>query len=842
MPNENEDSLVRSIKIPLEDPLFPMRIFTAISRQRKIELGQKNRFEEIASEEYDELSRRLDRSLIQDAVAVRNVLRTRSLASALINDKGELSQELLAPAIQAFEQHLYSLGPHRQYDGKRQQHILKVLRLLRDDKEIWKFLRAISKPHAHRRAEQIIRETLALPENAPIQDVDARRAALAAWLCTLRQSVGSCFATAPAIIVHDEQPIQFLHDLNELLSTGRLKRTFSGMEYSVPLSISWGAGDLKKKLAMRGEEGFEKSELWLSPGLLAAFEALGIVNKELPLKQKVENVKITLRSLLRAAIEKEVPFLISAEEIVLQILLRHLSITREEYVDFQHRPKTIASSNLMMQAASQASSHLGKGMALTQVEPLLEKCKSAFKQLADNALLKSWEFTLASFAETKADFATWNLYASLGLKADEPGGIGFAMYSVLKSRLEQCNRRIEEIQFEYEQMYAHVKYLETRMQRASTEKELQWLKIEYQTQIHEFRTLEEMRDKLHHKSQRISGLFDVLVDAFLEFFPRYFQEVYDADMHEVSTGPYDDSPAGFRLLYKYGRSNTAQWAYIQNAQEFIEALHSFFIASETEISSRQEFSHLEQELSEIITAITNQIRLPEFIETAFERMAIFHKTPLVKNPLENLEKVDKKPWAYTSGGGMGTLVSSYFRLDGKPVEVSRWVENAMELLVFFIDTMKQIPPKLMDDFIKTGRRSLLIHSPTHAFLLKPLTPPFFDAWQNESFSYTFARDQLILPQVRRLDDTRLDTEGMAFIINQMLPLVPEDFRYYFNKSFAELTGEMTPPEFREKVMDIMEHDRGLRLQGQTIMSTEEIDSFLYQGIAAHSTPPLTRSL
>lgn len=84
-----------------------------------------------------------------------------------------------------------------------------------------------------------------LPTNASISDAHARRAALSAWFCYLRQNVGSCFATAPAIMIHNEQPQQFLIDLADIVSTGRLKRTFGGIEYTAPLNGSWGNGDLK---------------------------------------------------------------------------------------------------------------------------------------------------------------------------------------------------------------------------------------------------------------------------------------------------------------------------------------------------------------------------------------------------------------------------------------------------------------------------------------------------------------------------------------------------------------------------------------------------------------------
>ena len=97
-------------------------------------------------------------------------------------------------------------------------------------------------PYSNKIAEQIIGDTLQLHEKTPITDAHARRAALSALICYLRQNVGSCFATAPCIVVHDEQPLQFLKDINELLNTGRLKRTWSGVEYSVPFKSHMGFG------------------------------------------------------------------------------------------------------------------------------------------------------------------------------------------------------------------------------------------------------------------------------------------------------------------------------------------------------------------------------------------------------------------------------------------------------------------------------------------------------------------------------------------------------------------------------------------------------------------------
>ena len=75
-------------------------------------------------------------------------------------------------------------------------------------------------------------------------DSHARKAVLSALLSSLRQNVGSCFATAPAILIQQDQPANFLGDMGQLLGTGRILRVYEGAEYAAPLSLSWGVGDL----------------------------------------------------------------------------------------------------------------------------------------------------------------------------------------------------------------------------------------------------------------------------------------------------------------------------------------------------------------------------------------------------------------------------------------------------------------------------------------------------------------------------------------------------------------------------------------------------------------------
>jgi hypothetical protein len=821
------EKILSDIDIPVEDPRFYPKVFNYINKIQKAELeSEADPFKKVVSQEYGELSFRIDQSEIQDSSSVRNILKTRDIAAILVDDEGSINLELIPKMIESLKAHQYSLGPDRQYDAKRNEHLINVLNQLHENKQLVRQLKTIGKPHQHRYAEEVIRDTLRLPPKEIITDAHARKAALSAWLCYLRQNVGSCFATAPAIVVQKEQPAVFLKDIQEMLSTGRLKRTFGGVEYAVPLSFSWGAGDLRRVFLFQ-KGNFENIKLWKSPGLIAAFEQVGLIEPSAPLKAKTAKSKELILNVLKNWEGDHPWFYTSIETLLSKILLNHIGITEGDVKEYELRPKGMIHGGLLITAQGTGADKGGIGKKSIQFLEEFKHAKDAFKELADNALLKTWEFTLASFSETKSQFTTWNLYSSLGLRPDDKGGIGPKLFEILKQKLDQANTKVNDLQFDYEQAYNHLQYLQRRLRQVTSEEEARYVKIEYQTKSSEFYSLEELRNKFHNKARRYANLYDGLTDIYFRLFPNYFQEVYDADILEVAVGPFDDSPAGFRLLYKHGRSNTSQWTRIQNHTEFVESLVSFFTATETEIVNSPEMKGLEEDMGEIITSIVSHVRSPEFLETAFWRMARAHNAPLIKDPLENLDKIEIKPWVYTSGGALTTLVSCYFRLEDKPTEKSRWVENPMELLVFLIDSIKELPEKNLDAFIENPEKSLLIHSPTHAFLLKPGYPLFTEAWKSKDFTYTWVRDNIVRPMELFTDKIYLDEDKMQYIVDHLEPLVPKNFQHYYRQTFAKLGGSMKVSDYRQYILDTIETTRGLQTGGRGVLAKDQIDSALY---------------
>ncbi len=834
-----EQELVSGIKVGRDDPRFLRRLFFTLSRKLKKD-RQNDPIGKIAAEEFGSYSRRFEKSQFQDPSLSRNLLLARQVATVLVTDSGELDLELLPKMIEELKVHAYFLGPGWEDDAPRQEQMIFCLETLLKDKSLQRQVRSISRPHSHKGAEQLIRDTLLLPESTAINDAQTRRAAVSAWLTSLRQNVGSCFATAPAILVQREQPSLFFRDLDELLSTGQLKRVAGGVQYAAPLAMSWGAGDLRKPVIA---ESTLFADFGLSPGLMIGLEWAGVIDSVKPLKERIlEAQEAVINALEELQPMPNALFPTNAEEILRKILLRKFGLEEKDLKEYLERPKVQLFSGMLMQQPPIGHGMGKKGEACASMLAKFERAKAGFKSVQENALLKSWEFTLASFAETKPGFTRWNMYASLGFSSEEPGGIGECLYVEIKELLDRANRKVEEVQQEYEILYSQLVYAESRLRNASSESEAQWIRADYEAKRNSFRSLEEIRDREHFKAKRFANLLADLLGAYDDLFPLYFQEIYDPDMHEVTTAPYEDSPAGFRLLYKYGRSNTSQWTLIYTPEEFVDALASFFVATETELIHKEEFQGLQEVISELVTKIVQHVKGDSFLRTAFDRMAKAHNVPAVRDPLNHLDKVQKKPWAYTSGGTMGSLISSYFRLDRKPSEKERWVENEPELILFLVDIVKQLSAKTLEGVLNFPERKLLMHSPTHAFLLSPSFPEFRDTVVQEQFTYTYVRDQLILPSKRFLESIELDREMMEEMISLFIPRVPKEQELRFRSLSNEFYGIKSPMEFRSALALGIEQDRVLSPRGQMVIGREEIDRALFEWLPFTPVEHLRESL
>jgi hypothetical protein len=116
---------------------------------------------------------------------------------------------------------------------------------------------------------------------------------------------------------------------------------------------------------------------------------------------------------------------------------------------------------------------------------------------------------------------------------------------------------------------------------------------------------------------------------------------------------------------------------------------------------------------------------------------------------------------------MTTVLKVYYKREAEFTEEARWVESETDLLVFIIDTLKNLPPSILEPFQTNPHKGMLITSPTHAFILHPGWPEFKKAWETELYTYTWVRDHLILPAVHFYQNLRLSASQQRDLLDQL---------------------------------------------------------------------------
>ncbi len=753
-----------------------------------------------------------DQSSLQNSICFRGVRRAQIIAFSLIDEKGGVQQNLLSQWIDLFETEGYLFYADGFNDSCLTEHMLLILKKLRDDPLLIPLLKRFHKPLCSSWAEELVRQSLGMYFSNSLTDAHIRIAALSALLTPLRQNVGSCFATAPAIFIQSEQPESLLKDLLELLIFGKLKRIFGGVEYSVPLSPSTGIGDLRRPILT--SNSMEK--VWLSPGLMNACAVSGLIQEELNWEQKAEKLKELLTWELKVKNNATV------EQFLHRALLELYQLTDGD-IEMANRlelARAKASKFSKSYTPPDSSEKIDLVHKLGRAEKL---ARAVFRGFSDHALLKAWEFTLASFSEVKMEFSRWNLYSSLGLHYEEIGGVGEVIYRHLEEKIAKANRETQKYQTEYEIAFDQVRGTEALLKNAGSESEVRRLQAEFQSRAYHMRACLEMRDKSYEIGSNYSNLFAFLVSQYNAKFPEYFQEIYDAEMQDVQGDIYDDSPAGFRLVCKHGRSDPALWTMIYNAEQYVDLLAEFFNATESEIAINCNWEGGEKEVLEITSAIINHVRTPLFLETALQRISKVHLLGKSSSKRE-----DKKPWVYTSGGAMTTLLKTYYRRQGELTEESRWVENETELLIFLIDCIKNQPPYVTDPFIKNSQQALLMTSPSHAFLLHPSFHFYKEGWQEEGFTYTWVRDHVFSPSHQFYARMLLGAQEQQLLIDLFSAELPPILSHHLHNKFSPTEELVKIVAFRTKVLECLISPYASPTSEYKRVAADKIDSFLYQ--------------
>jgi hypothetical protein len=765
-------------------------IFEKITKESSF---SDKKWRKLLTSPFIELSLAVRSSGFQDEVAVRQLHQIRYMVKFLFpsSSNGKVSKQRLIDLIEIIEKTTFFFGPGYEKDHPWRQQILIKLKKLEEDKNLLIKLERFQSP-SFAQAQTFVSQTLLLPTTKIPSAVETRRAVLSAWLTCLRQNVGSCFATAPAILIQNEQPYQFFEDLEQLFNKGELKRTFDGHEYKAPLSPTWGAGDLRRPVQFSPET----FNVWKSPGILSACIKVKIVDKKQSLVEQQAIVKtLVQKTYLNFFSNKNNKQLVSAECVIQSILFEFHQVDREKVEKF-----------LLSQKSSQDFlDNFSSNPLIEKCLDEIEKAKDSFNALENNALLKAWEYTLASFSEAKAGFTTFNLYKSLGMDSADLNGVGGVLYEILQESLQEENAKLEYWQEQHEQVYAELKTSESRLGHARDQQEQRYLKAEYYRRVADFKHTEDNFKQAQAQAQQIADLYPFLIRWYEARFIEYFQEVYDANLHEIAPDIFDDSPAGFRLYFKFGLQVVSQWKAVGNIEEYSQSLKDFFVTTESSLLLDCPNEFLKNKAIICTTKLVQLVQSEEFLKAAVTRMAVQHGEDVGGD----LSHIKTKPWVYPSGGTMETLVNLYYSHQLTLDKKSTWVESETELLAFFIDTLKNLSPKSQGLVDKIPFKNLLAFSPTHAFNILPHQEVFSQGWQDPQYTYTWIKNYIIEPQISFWHKQRLSKEESQFLIDAFIKKLPLKLVKEIKTDLSALDN-VTALELKKSIIFQTKHIRGLR--------------------------------
>ncbi len=234
-----------------------------------------------------------------------------------------------------------------------------ALMLLQQSPSLRTALSKIEAPDRNsQRGSMIVRTTLSLQANEPVDAINTRKAVLSGLLAHLRQDPesGTCFAVRLAVAQLNTHVDQCIEDFVQIIHNGCLTREIDGVTIDIPFLEAAPARELNKQITIDQEGkllvlGEDPVSLWKIPGLIAAAKAIQITDIEESFQ------KIAARLFESKAAEAD-----ETIEVCIKEVLKHLC------------------------AGAPASD---------QSEPKFSQASMAYYSQTVNTLQKAWEGTIA---------------------------------------------------------------------------------------------------------------------------------------------------------------------------------------------------------------------------------------------------------------------------------------------------------------------------------------------------------------------------------------------------------------------------------------------------------------
>lgn len=681
------------------------------------------------------------------------------IAIDVIDDKGKMKTGVIAKWQKQLSKS-YSLAPGQKYDAPRKKWLLFALSHFDE-----KWLNSFHLPIANHFALDVIRLSLLYTKKKTLIDADVKRAALSAYLTDLRQTLGSCFATAPALFIRKTKPEMFFKDLHELLHKAHLQRVIEGDQYIIPIAthIEEAAGQfpffvfhfLPKKVMTFLCELFLNFQVFQG-GYLAQFFQ---IKKLVSIWREEKKVHVTtFHQLLKQLFELKVGHAIEKPD-----QLPALSTPLQIQV-----PKDAADESYA----------------------LFEQIYYHFCSYQSHPLLKVWEYTIASMSDVKLDFNYWNSCAALGFNSEEKGSVANCLMTNAEEKIQKLQKLIEEIGVQIEQVDLYLQSLNVRARTASFET-MQHIKGRAASEQARLSRLVAERDAYHARSQNLADKLAEIARGIGNHFTKAFQEIYDPKIIKKNEDLYSDSPAGFRLVYKHQRQDPALWTNITSSAQYVQFLSHFFHLLVTDLE--EEISMHAKDLGDLMHALSSFVSTEEFLLNAKLRCA-------KRGGFSKIEETFM-PWAYVSGGTMSQLVALYFSSSTRPSEIRKVPKKESEFVDFLLEFILDAPFNLLEDLKKGKESSFLMHSPTHAFTFEPSNPSFVTGIKSGKYPFSWIRDEMVNVAVTRLKGVKLDGFQQSAFYSKFVSLLPLPLFSLLRGKIDILPGSGSLDKLKKGAMD-----------------------------------------
>jgi hypothetical protein len=372
-------------------------------------------------------------------------------------------------------------------------------------------------------------------------------------------------------------------------------------------------------------------------------------------------------------------------------------------------------------------------------------------------LMKSYEYTVAALADVQVGFSRWNFFSALGLDNTATGGLGKVIYGIIEKKVKEKNEEQKDLISDIEFLEQSLDFDDAAFKAASSIDRMNSIKQSAKIkQLYLDRKITDYEEG-GKKNKAFASLYPFFIEQYGELFPHYFQELYDPEM-AAGDNPFEDQAAGFRLVYKHGRSDSRVWTYIYTDQEYIAAIREFIVLTETILINLKRGEGLEKVIETIVSEILLAIDTKEFIEEQKQRVHSMHQTYLKREG-------NTSPYAYISGGNIESLIKSYYCSTTPLRKEKISAQTPKDLCYSLIEWMKDAKDIEISAFDKDPFKGFILTNEIHACNFLPGMEMFKKGWMDVGNTYSYMRDHFPINEPIVFADTNWGGFFLAFIID-----------------------------------------------------------------------------